>query len=52
MKIRRYTYIIIDGDNYRATYNQETANKAQADGKTAIAFMRLSRIMIIKKGKD
>lgn len=37
MKIRRYTYIIVDGGNYRATYNQDTATKAQADGKTVLA---------------
>lgn len=37
MKIRRYTYVIIDGNNYRATYSQETANKAQKDGKTVLA---------------
>lgn len=37
MKMRRYTYIIVDGGNYRATYNQDTADKAQADGKTVLA---------------
>lgn len=37
MKIRRYTYIIVDGDSYKATYNQEAANREQADGKTVLA---------------
>lgn len=37
MKIRRYTYIIVDGNDYKATYNQDTANRAQKDGKTVIA---------------
>lgn len=37
MKLKRYTYIIVDGGNYKATYNQDTATKAQADGKTVLA---------------
>lgn len=37
MKIKRYTYIIIDGDNYKATYSQDTANRAQANGKKVLA---------------
>ena len=37
MKLKRYTYIIVDGGNYRATYSQDAATKAQNDGKTVLA---------------